>query len=72
MNKEFTFVEVCAVAGGLSSGFIEAGFKALLLNENHKKCCQTLKKNHNNIDINEGSMIDLDLKKYNGNVDILM
>jgi hypothetical protein len=28
-----TFIEVCSGCGGLSSGFIKAGFKPLLLNE---------------------------------------
>lgn len=58
-----TFIEVCAGAGGLSLGFIEQGFSPLLLNDNDKYCCQTLKKNHPNVTIKEGSMTDIDLKK---------
>ena len=32
-KKQLTFIEVCAGAGGLSKGFIDAGFNALLLNK---------------------------------------
>ena len=31
-SNQPTFIEVCAGCGGLSSGFIEAGFKPLLIN----------------------------------------
>lgn len=40
------FVEVCAGCGGLSAGFIEAGFKPLLINEIDGVCCSTLRLNH--------------------------
>jgi hypothetical protein len=30
-KKQLTFIEVCAGAGGLSKGFIDCGFQALLL-----------------------------------------
>ena len=67
-----TFIEVCAGCGGLSSGFIEAGFKPLLLNEIQKVFCATLKKNHPGVEIENKDMLQLDLKKYNGKVDVLM
>ncbi len=66
-----TFIEVCAGCGGLSSGFIEAGFKPLLINELEKTFCKTLRKNHPGANIVEGSMLDLDLKPYKGRVDVL-
>ena len=66
-----TFIEVCAGCGGLSSGFMKAGFKPLLLNEIQKTFCKTLRKNHGDVKILEGSMADLDLKPYKGKVDIL-
>lgn len=66
-----TFIEVCAGCGGLSSGFIEAGFKPLLINEIDKTCCKTLRKNHPGVKIHEGSMTDLDLTPYKGKVDVL-
>lgn len=58
-----TFVEVCAGAGGLSLGFIEEGFKPLLLNDNDKNCCNTLKENHKNIPVLCDSMTNIDLTK---------
>lgn len=70
-HNQPTFIEVCAGCGGLSSGFIEAGFKPLLINEIDKTFCKTLKKNHPGVNIHEGSMVDLDLKPYKGRVDIL-
>lgn len=66
------FIEVCAGCGGLSSGFIEAGFNPLLLNEIDPKCCETLRINHPNTNIVCGSMVDLDLRAYAGQVDVLM
>jgi DNA (cytosine-5)-methyltransferase 1 len=67
-----TFIEVCSGCGGLSSGFIEAGFKPLLLNEIQKVFCATLKKNHPGVEIENKDMLQLNLKKYNGQVDVLM
>jgi len=69
-----TFIEVCAGAGGLSSGLIKAGFVPLLLNDNNKDCCKTLEKNHTNFPdckIICDSLINLDLKSYKGKVDLL-
>lgn len=70
-TQSYTFIEVCAGCGGLSSGFIDAGFKPLLINEIDKTCCKTLRKNHPGVLIKEGSMVDLDLKPYKGRVDVL-
>ena len=70
INK-YTFIEVCAGCGGLSSGFIEAGFRPLLINEIDKTFCKTLRKNHPNTNVIEGSMLDLDLTPYKGKVDVL-
>lgn len=66
-----TFIEVCAGCGGLSTGFIKAGFKPLLINELQKTFCETLRKNHPGENIKEGTMVDLDLKPFKGRVDIL-
>jgi len=66
-----TFIEVCSGCGGLSSGFIKAGFKPILLNEIEKTFCETLKKNHPGVLIENCSMTDLDLTPYKGKVDIL-
>jgi DNA (cytosine-5)-methyltransferase 1 len=69
--REFTFIEVCAGAGGLSTGLIKSGFVPLLLNDNNADCCQTLKNNHPATRIVCGSMSDLDLTEYTGKVDLL-
>jgi DNA (cytosine-5)-methyltransferase 1 len=66
-----TFIEVCAGCGGLSSGFIEAGFSPLLLNEIDKTCCKTLRKNHDGANIVESSMLELDLTPFRNKVDVL-
>lgn len=67
-----TFIEVCSGCGGLSSGFMKAGFKPLLLNEINSTFCKTLAKNHPGVPIENKTMLALDLTPYNGKVDILM
>jgi len=66
-----TFIEVCAGAGGLSSGLMKAGFTPLLLNDNNKDCCETLKKNHVGTNVICSSMEDLKLTEYIEKVDLL-
>lgn len=67
-----TFIEVCSGCGGLSSGFIEAGFTPLLLNEINATFCKTLKKNHPGVPVENRDMLELHLNTYRGKVDILM
>ena len=70
---KYTFIEVCAGAGGLSKGFIDSGFHPILLNDVDKYCIETLKINHPNTNIFKGSMTDINLEKYKKlNVDVLM
>ena len=38
-KSKFNFIEVCAGAGGLSTGLMMAGFIPLLLNDINKDCC---------------------------------
>jgi len=59
-----SFIEVCAGCGGLSKGFIDAGFQPLLINEIDKTACETLKKNHpvHRSRIVQGSMTELSLR----------
>ena len=72
-NTQYTFIEVCSGAGGLSKGFIDEGFKPLLLNDNNKYCIETLRLNHPDVNIEKCSMVDLDLEKYKEkNIDVLM
>jgi len=68
---QFTFIEVCAGCGGLSSGLIKAGLTPLLLNDNNKDCCKTLEKNHPGANVVLGSMEKIDYTDYIGKVDLL-
>lgn len=68
-----SFIEVCSGAGGLSSGFIDIGFKPILLNDNDKHCVETLRLNHPEVKISKQSMLDIDLDKYKDkDIDLLM
>jgi DNA (cytosine-5)-methyltransferase 1 len=70
-KHKYTFIELCAGCGGLSSGLIKAGFTPLLLNDNNIDCCKTLKQNHPNINIICSSMDKIDYTEYINNVDLL-
>jgi DNA (cytosine-5)-methyltransferase 1 len=70
-SRQLTFIEVCAGAGGLSSGLIKAGFIPLLLNDNNKDCCATLRRNHPDTNVICSSMSDIDYTPYVDKVDIL-
>lgn len=66
------FVEVCAGCGGLGTGFIDAGFEPLLINEIDAACCRTLRANHAGYAdrIKNCSMVDLSL--FGQEIDLLM
>ena len=67
----YSFIEVCAGGGGLSSGLIKAGFNPILLNDNNIDCCKTLKHNHPGANVVCGSMDKIDYSKYVNKVDLL-
>jgi len=72
MTTKYTFIEVCAGGGGLSSGLIKAGLTPLLLNDFDRNCCKTLEKNHSEAGkIVCGSMETIDFTEYIGKVDLL-
>lgn len=71
INSSYTFIELCAGCGGLSTGLINAGLYPLLLNDNDKNCCETLKLNHNNVKIECCSMTELNLTLYKHQIDLL-
>ena len=67
-----TFIEVCAGCGGMSTGFIQAGFKPLLLNEINKVYCKTLEHNHPDIKMSQEDVNKLDLTEYKDGVNVLV
>jgi DNA (cytosine-5)-methyltransferase 1 len=67
-----TCIEVCAGAGGLGTGFLEAGFTPLLLNEIDPTCCETLRVNHPGVPVVCGDMQQLHLTEFRDRVDVLM
>lgn len=64
-------VEVCAGAGGLSFGFHKNEYEIVLLNEINSDCCETLRKNYKDVNIEQKDMIHLDLNQLE-NIDILI
>jgi DNA (cytosine-5)-methyltransferase 1 len=70
-DVKYSFIEVCAGGGGLSSGLIKSGFTPILLNDNNNDCCKTLKQNHPEANIIGGSMDKIDYTIYIGKVDLL-
>jgi DNA (cytosine-5)-methyltransferase 1 len=67
----YSFIEVCAGGGGLSAGLIKAGFTPILLNDNNKDCCKTLKHNHPSTNVVCESMDKIDYSQYVNKVDLL-
>jgi len=65
------FVEVCAGAGGLSTGFMSAGWEALYLCDNDRWCVETLRNNHEGVEVEDADMTQLDLTRFKGQVDCL-
>ena len=66
------FIDICAGCGGLSSGLIKAGFIPLLLNDNNKDCCASLKLNHPNSTIINNSFENIDFTPYINKCDLLV
>ena len=71
VTHTFTFIEVCAGGGGLSTGLIKSGFTPILLNDNNNDCCKTLKHNHPDANIVCSSMDKIDYSQYVNKVDLL-
>jgi DNA (cytosine-5)-methyltransferase 1 len=58
------FIELCAGCGGLSAGLIKAGLTPILLNDNNRDCCETLKLNHPNANIICADMNKINFDEY--------
>lgn len=67
----YNFIELCSGAGGLSLGLIKAGLNPILLNDNNKDACNTLRLNHTNINIICDDMNNLNLDEYINKIDLL-
>ena len=67
-----TFIEVCSGCGGLSTGFMNVGWNAILLNEFIPTFSATLKRNHPDTKIETKDMQQLDLSPFIGKADVLM
>jgi len=68
----YNFIEICAGAGGMSLGFINAGLIPVLLNDNNKDCCETLKLNHKNIKIECTDFRNINVSNYKNKIDVLI
>ena len=69
---KLNFIEVCAGAGGMSTGFVDAGFSPVLLNDFDRICCETLRNNHPNVEVNHGCMKDINFSQYKDRVDVFV
>lgn len=70
--QQLTFIEVFAGCGGLSSGLMQAGLTPLLLVDNDKDCVETLKHNHEGLNILKKDVRELDVNEYKGRCDVLV
>ena len=66
-----SFIEVCAGCGGLSTGLINAGFEPILLNDNDKDCCDSLRKNHPGVKVVCNSFTEIDFSQYRKKITLL-
>tara|TARA_B110000285_G_scaffold196601_1_gene227693 strand:- start:1064 stop:2335 length:1272 start_codon:yes stop_codon:yes gene_type:complete len=67
----FNFIEVCSGGGGLSCGLEKSGLKSILLNDIDKNSCKTLRLNHPDVEVFEGSFTGIDYSKYINKCDLL-
>lgn len=69
--RDYSLVELFAGAGGLALGLEQAGFKSVLLNENDKYACATLRANRPDWNIVEDDIANVDFTHLKGKVDLL-
>lgn len=60
LEERLASLEVCAGAGGLALGLAEAGFDPVLLLDNRKVACETLRANRPTWNVLEGDLLDFD------------
>ena len=70
-KRKYTSIELFAGAGGLALGMERAGIEHILLNENDKYACKTLKLNRPEWNVVEGDIAHVNFLPYKGKVDIV-
>ena len=70
-KSAYTCIELFAGAGGLALGMEQAGLKHIMLNEQDKYACATLKQNRPLWNVIENDIHKIDFKKYANSVDLL-
>lgn len=70
-KRDYSLVELFAGAGGLALGLEQAGFKSILLNENNKYACETLRRNRPEWNVIEDDIKNVDFTHLKGQVDLL-
>ncbi len=70
-DRDYSSIELFAGGGGMAIGMEKAGFKHVLLNENDKHACSTLRHNRPNWDVVEGDIEKVDFSKYRDKIDIV-
>lgn len=70
-KSAYTCIELFAGAGGLALGMEQAGLKHIMLNEQDKYACATLKRNRPLWNVIENDIHKIDFKKYANSVDLL-
>lgn len=70
-KREFASIELFAGAGGMAIGMERAGFEHVLLNENDKHACSTLRHNRPKWNVIENNVEKVDFSDYEGKVDIV-
>lgn len=66
------FIELCAGAGGCSTGLMNVGFLPLVLNDIDADCCETLKRNHRGANVVCSPMMNIDWAQFTDRVDLVV
>ncbi len=69
--KKFTAIELFSGGGGMALGLEKSGLDCVLLNDNDRGACQTLKKNRPYWNVIHGDIAEVDFSSYIGKVDVV-
>lgn len=69
--RDYTVIELFSGAGGLALGLDRAGLDCVLLNDNDKNACATLKHNRPEWNVIHGDVAEINFKPYRGKVDVV-